>query len=117
MRSFRSRRQPLKSSAFSSGQALILAALWLVFWPQPATAAGKPRLPSVSAPAYALLSHNSGALILGRRQEEEHFVGGLAKLMTAYVSFAELAASETPLGQKHIVSEAAWRAQGARMFS
>ena len=119
MRSFRfhsQHRQPLKPSAFSSGPALVFAALWLAFFLQPAAAAGKPRLPSVSAPTYALLNHNSGALIVGRRQGEERFVGGLAKLMTAYVSFVELAGGETPLGQKHVVSKAAWRARGARMF-
>ncbi len=116
MQSLRLHRQSLKPSALYSGTALLLAALWLALLPQAATAAARPRLPAVSAPAYALLSHNSGALITGRRPGEERFVGDLAKLMTAYVAFAELAGHEIPLEQKHVVSEAAWRARGARMF-
>ena len=116
MRPYWFHRQILKPSAFFSGRALILAALWLALSPEVVTAAGKPRLPLMSAPAFALLSHDSGALIAGRRQQEERFVGGLAKLMTAYVSFTDLVDSGIPLEQSHVVSEAAWRARGARMF-
>ena len=115
MRPPRVHGQALKRSVLFSVRVLVFAALWSGF-PHQAPAAGKPRLPPISASAYALLSHNSGALIASRRQEEERFVGDLAKLMTAYVSFSDLIDSETPLEQNHIVSEEAWRARGARMF-
>jgi D-alanyl-D-alanine carboxypeptidase (penicillin-binding protein 5/6) len=72
--------------------------------------------PAISAPSYALLDVTSGQLILAQNGDERRDPASLTKLMTAYIVFGALREKTITPSQMVNVSEAAWRAEGSRMF-
>ena len=83
----------------------------------PAVAAAAPPVPpAIAASSYLLLDFASGALIVAQNADERREPASLTKLMTAYLTFAALRAGKIVPSQGVTVSEAAWRAEGSRMF-
>jgi len=72
--------------------------------------------PSVAAAAYVLLDVTSGQVILAHNGDERRDPASLTKLMTAYLVFAALRDKTITPSQLVKVLEAAWRAEGSRMF-
>jgi len=79
-------------------------------------AADIPQPPEVDARAHFLVDMHSGRVLsevgAGTRLEP----ASLAKMMTSYVVFAEMARGKFALSDKVLVSEKAWRMKGSRMF-
>ncbi len=92
-------------------------ALALAVAAQPALAipAGQPA-PSIAAAAYVLLDTASGQVIVAQNADERREPASLTKLMTAYLAFEALRDGSLVPSQMATVSEAAWRAEGSRMF-
>lgn len=72
--------------------------------------------PSIGAPAYTLLDVTSGQFIVAQNPDEHREPASLTKLMTAYVAFAALRDKSITGSQMVNVSNAAWKAEGSRMF-
>lgn len=73
----------------------------------------------ITARSYVLMDHASGLMIAERNAHQEREPASLAKLMTAYVVFNEIAAGKLALDETVTVSERAWRTGmrgGSRMF-
>jgi D-alanyl-D-alanine carboxypeptidase (penicillin-binding protein 5/6) len=81
----------------------------------PATALSQ-AAPTIAASAYLLLDFASGAAIVAQNADERRDPASLTKLMTAYLTFAALRDGKIVPSQSVPVSEAAWRAEGSRMF-
>lgn len=75
-----------------------------------------PSPPSIGAPSHLLVDMHSGYILAHRDPEESWEPASLAKIMTAYVVFEELADGHIGLEDKVTVSENAWRSSGSRMF-
>jgi len=72
--------------------------------------------PAIAAPSYALLDVTSGQTIVAENADDRRDPASLTKLMTAYLVFAALRDKAITPSQMVTVSEAAWRAEGSRMF-
>jgi len=83
--------------------------------PPPAIAPAQPA-PTVAAAAWFLLDARSGQTIVAQNADERREPASLTKLMTAYLAFAALADKTLAPSQMVRVSQAAWRAEGSRMF-
>ena len=79
-------------------------------------AAGIPHPPEVDASAHFLVDMNSGRVLSEGGADEPLEPASLAKMMTSYVVFAEMAREEFALSDEVLVSEKAWRMKGSRMF-
>ncbi len=79
-----------------------------------------PQPPSdITARSYILLDFDSNLVVAAQDADMEREPASLAKLMTAYVVFAEIAAGKLALDEKITISERAWRTGmqgGSRMF-
>jgi D-alanyl-D-alanine carboxypeptidase (penicillin-binding protein 5/6) len=80
--------------------------------PAPATAAA----PTIAARAFLLLDFSSGTAMQAQNADERREPASLTKLMTAYLVFAALREGKITPSQPVPVSEAAWHAEGSRMF-
>jgi D-alanyl-D-alanine carboxypeptidase (penicillin-binding protein 5/6) len=99
---------------------LTLAVLALAFTPA-ALAAPPPATtaivgPPMTAAAYLLMDATSGQVIVADNADGRRDPASLTKLMTAYLIFAALRDGKLTLAQEVPVSQAAWRAEGSRMF-
>lgn len=72
--------------------------------------------PAIAAVSYALLDVTSGQFIVAQNADERRDPASLTKLMTAYLTFAALREGTLTPSQTVSVSQAAWRAEGSRMF-
>jgi serine-type D-Ala-D-Ala carboxypeptidase (penicillin-binding protein 5/6) len=72
--------------------------------------------PTIAAAAYVLLDVTSGQTLVAHNADEQRDPASLTKLMTAYVVFGALRDKAITPSQAVSVSEAAWRAEGSRMF-
>ena len=72
--------------------------------------------PVIAAPSYLLLDFASGTAIVAQNADERRDAASLTKLMTAYLTFAALREGKIVPSQSVPVSEAAWHAEGSRMF-
>lgn len=75
-----------------------------------------PDAPNVDARHYVLLDPASGQILAARKAEEPTPPASITKLMTAYLTFQELAKGNMKLEQQIPVSVAAWKAGGSTMF-
>ncbi len=93
-------------------------ALALVLYPASLLAASAPipAPPSLNARGYIMLDHHSGEILAASNADEPLEPASLTKLMTAYVTFRELAEGKVGLDDQVTVSEKAWRTPGSRMF-
>ena len=72
--------------------------------------------PAIAAPSYLLLDFASGTAIVAQNADERREPASLTKLMTAYLVFTALRDGKIVPSQSVPVSEAAWHAEGSRMF-
>lgn len=79
-------------------------------------AAPVPAPPSLNAKGYLMMDHNSGEVLAEKNSDERLEPASLTKLMTAYVTFSELAQGNMEIDDLVTVSEKAWRTPGSRMF-
>jgi D-alanyl-D-alanine carboxypeptidase (penicillin-binding protein 5/6) len=77
--------------------------------------AGQPA-PVIAAAAYVLHDNASGQAIVAQNADLRRDPASLTKLMTAYLTFGALREGKLVPSQMVTVSEAAWRAEGSRMF-
>ena len=75
-----------------------------------------PRAPDSTARSYLLMDYHSGAILAEKNAGEAFEPASLTKLMTAYVTYRALADGRVAPDDEALVSEAAWRAPGSRMF-
>jgi D-alanyl-D-alanine carboxypeptidase (penicillin-binding protein 5/6) len=62
------------------------------------------------------MDYNSGRVLVESNPDQRVEPASITKMMTAYVVFSELTKGKIALDQTVPVSEAAWRAEGSRMF-
>lgn len=100
----------LQSAAivFFTGTLLILQSV--------SAATAVPAPPKINAAAYLVSDFNSGELLVADNVDVKIEPASLTKIMTVYVVGAELAAGNIKLDDMALVSEAAWRMEGSRMF-
>ena len=72
--------------------------------------------PTIAARSYVLLDVTSGQTIVAENADEHRDPASLTKLMTSYLVFGALRDKTITPSQMVTVSEAAWRAEGSRMF-
>jgi D-alanyl-D-alanine carboxypeptidase (penicillin-binding protein 5/6) len=87
--------------------------------PAPGPASGPAAVlpaPGIAAPSYVLLDVVSGQSIAVHNADERREPASLTKLMTAYLVFGALRDKAITPSQMVNVSDAAWRAEGSRMF-
>jgi D-alanyl-D-alanine carboxypeptidase (penicillin-binding protein 5/6) len=75
-----------------------------------------PSPPTVDARAYILIDFHTGKVLASKEAAAREEPASLTKLMTAYLTFGELAAGKLKLEDQVVVSEHAWRAEGSRTF-
>ncbi|PKO45213.1 MAG: peptidase [Betaproteobacteria bacterium HGW-Betaproteobacteria-22] len=75
-----------------------------------------PQSPSLAVKAYLLKDFNSGHVIAAENSSMRVEPASLTKIMTAYLSFKAIKNGHLQLDQTLPVSEAAWKAEGSRMF-
>lgn len=73
--------------------------------------------PEIEATAWGLLEVRSGWLVAGQNADQPLPPASITKLMTNYVLFDLLRQGKLALGDQVSISEAAWRAEGSRMFA
>ena len=76
----------------------------------------KPTPPDVKARAYILQDFDSGKVLVEVNADEPLEPASLTKMMTVYVTLAQLAEGKFQLDDLVRVSEKAWRMEGSRMF-
>ncbi|TAJ95882.1 MAG: D-alanyl-D-alanine carboxypeptidase [Gammaproteobacteria bacterium] len=96
--------------------AIILFASTLFILQTAAAATAVPAPPKVNAAAYLVSDFDSGELLVAENVDVKIEPASLTKIMTVYVVAAELAAGNIKLDDQVLVSEAAWRMEGSRMF-
>jgi serine-type D-Ala-D-Ala carboxypeptidase (penicillin-binding protein 5/6) len=84
--------------------------------PAPQPAPGPGGAPGIAAAAYALVDVTSGQVIVAQNADERREPASLTKLMTAYLAFRALRDKAIAPSQIVEVSQAAWKAEGSRMF-
>lgn len=75
-----------------------------------------PSPPAVDAQSYLVIDFESGHEIAAHEPDARMEPASLTKLMTAYVVFSEMRAGRITLDDEALISEAAWRTGGSRMF-
>lgn len=76
-----------------------------------------PAPPAIAAKAYLLMDFNSGRILAESNADERLEPASLTKIMTAYITFQELAKGSLHVDDMVQISEKAWRAEGSRMFA
>lgn len=109
--------KPLYLNAFVSGVAastLAASLLFSQFAHANTTQIAPP--PDLAVKAYLLKDFNSGHVIATQNGSMRVEPASLTKIMTAYLSFKAVKNGHLTLNQTLPVSEAAWKAEGSRMF-
>lgn len=73
--------------------------------------------PDVDAKAWVLMDFQSGQVVAGVNHDAQYPPASITKLMTNYVLFDALSSGRVDLADQVAISEAAWRAEGSRMFA
>ena len=76
-----------------------------------------PAPPAIAAKAYILIDANSGKVLAESEADAPLEPASLTKIMTAYITFQELAKGSLHVDDMVPVSENAWKAEGSRMFA
>lgn len=75
-----------------------------------------PSAPNIPAKAYVLMDFQSGSVLAEKNHDQRIEPASLTKIMTAYAVFHELKNGSIKLEDRVLISEAAWRMKGSRMF-
>lgn len=84
-----------------------------------APASAMPRVPDppyFDVTSYVLMDMQSGRVIAGKRPDRPMAPGSLAKLMTLYIVFADLASGRIALTDRVSIGEDVWKIHGTQMF-
>ncbi len=73
-------------------------------------------VPAINAAAYLVVEATSGQVLAEHNTRQKRDPASLTKLMTAYLVFDALQQKQISLGQRLVVPERAWKAEGSRMF-
>ena len=73
-------------------------------------------VPAINAAAYLVVEATSGQVLAEHNTRQKRGPASLTKLMTAYLVFDALQQKQISLGQRLVVPERAWKAEGSRMF-
>ncbi len=73
-------------------------------------------VPAINAAAYLVVEATSGQVLAEHNTRQKRDPASLTKLMTAYLVFDALHQKQISLGQRLVVPERAWKAEGSRMF-
>ncbi len=73
-------------------------------------------IPPINAAAYLVVEATSGQVLAEHNTRQKRDPASLTKLMTAYLVFDALQQKQISLGQRLVVPERAWKAEGSRMF-
>ncbi|MCY4285134.1 MAG: D-alanyl-D-alanine carboxypeptidase [Thiotrichales bacterium] len=93
-----------------------LSILVLILCSSVVQSADIPEPPEVDARAHFLVDMHSGRVLSEAGADTRLEPASLAKMMTSYVVFAEMARGKFALSDEVLVSEKAWRMKGSRMF-
>lgn len=75
-----------------------------------------PRPPSVAGDAHILMDAHTGRILTENNADDRLGPASLTKIMTAYAVYNALDGEQVSLEDEVVVSEAAWRMGGSRMF-
>ena len=106
----------MAAASHAANRAAPAAAPTVAAAPAPAAAGGTVPAPALASPSYVLLDVTSGQTIVAQNADERRDPASLTKLMTAYLTFAALRDRTVLPSQMVEVSQAAWKAEGSRMF-
>ncbi len=95
---------------------ILLTVICLNFSNAATAAAIIPSAPKIPAKAFVLIDFQSGSILASKNDDQRIEPASLTKIMTAYAVFHELKNGSIKLEDKVLISEAAWRMKGSRMF-
>ena len=102
-----------RPSVLAALAALLPALLAIV----PAQAAvPPPPPPPLNAHSYILVDYNTGKVLAEKNPNEKMPMASLTKLMAVYIAFTALKSGQISLDTPVLISNAAWRTGGSRMF-
>ena len=102
-----------RPSALAALAVLLPALLAIV----PAQAAvPPPPPPPLNAQSYILVDYNTGKVLAEKNPNEKMPMASLTKLMAVYIAFTALKSGQISLDTPVLISNAAWRTGGSRMF-
>ena len=81
----------------------------------PITASAQDNVQSVAKYAY-ITDYNSGRVLMNKAGDEAMKPASMAKIMTTYLAFEQIADGTLSLDDTFVVSEKAWKKGGSRMF-
>lgn len=96
-------------------KALIFCLLFLLAFPG-SVSAQQASAPQIDAAAAVLLDFQTGQVLYSKNGQESRIPASLVKIMTMYVALDQVKAGRVSLQDTVVVSEAAWRMIGSRMF-
>jgi len=106
----------IKKLSFSQILSALLLAPFLIYSSGLFAAAVIPSAPKILAKSYVLMEFQSGTILSEQNHDQRIEPASLTKIMTAYVVFTELQSGSIKLEDRVLISEAAWRMKGSRMF-
>lgn len=94
----------------------LLTAFFLLITTAAAASTPVPKPPSIATDAHILMDARTGRVLAEKNPDEHLGPASLTKIMTAYAVYSALENGQIALDDEVVVSEAAWRMSGSRMF-
>lgn len=94
----------------------LIASITLLFAAAAAASTPVPRPPSIASDAHILMDAHTGRILTEHNVDERLGPASLTKIMTAYVVYSAIESGQVDFDDEVMVSEAAWRMGGSRMF-
>lgn len=94
----------------------IIALTVMLLAPLASASTPVPKPPSIATDAHILMDANTGRILAEKNADERLGPASLTKIMAAYVVYNALENGQIELEDEVVVSEAAWRTGGSRMF-
>jgi len=99
-----------------ASRKLVFSILLVVCYLSNAQAVVVPAPPKIKALSYLVVDYDSGRLLVKENIDERVEPASLTKMMTVYIVSNELTAGNINMNDMVMISEAAWRMTGSRMF-
>ena len=99
-----------------ASRKLVFSILLVVSYLGTTQAVVVPAPPKIKASSYLVVDYDSGRFLVEENIDEQVEPASLTKMMTVYIVSNELAAGNINMNDMVMVSEAAWRMTGSRMF-
>jgi D-alanyl-D-alanine carboxypeptidase (penicillin-binding protein 5/6) len=97
-------------------KTFLISCLFLFYFNIALVNAKAPKQPNLAAKAYVLKDFTSNVVIASHHSDKRVEPASLTKIMTAYLSFQAIKDGKLSLKQNLPVSDAAFKAEGSRMF-